>query len=171
VGYLLKGEFAPQSNPDVAESTHSFEVSVRRATDADGPLSEIVVPDVTGELWKKTLETYEIPQAWMDGLESASGALLFVREGSESNEMALDWVTCAKFLAQRAKARAARNAKNAAPAETPDANAEATEQTTAQSEAVKSEPKEGENPGGDEGNGRSHPSRSDRDRYRLRSIK
>jgi len=155
--YLLKGEFAPRSNPDVAESTHSFEVSVRRATDADGPLSEIVVPDVTGELWKKTLETYEIPQAWMYSLESASGALLFVREGSESNEMALDWVTCAKFLAQRAKARAARNAKNAATEEAPDSKAEATEQTTAQSEAAESVPEEGRNPGGDDGNATKIP--------------
>jgi hypothetical protein len=112
--FLLKGEFAPRSNRDVAESTHSFEVSVHKVSDLDGPLAEIVVPDVTGELWKKTLETYEIPKDWMQSLEGASGALLLVREGSEENEVALDWVTCGKFFAQRAKARAARNAKNAA---------------------------------------------------------
>ncbi len=110
--FLLKGEFAPRSNRDVAESTHSFEVSVRKASNPNGPLSDIVVPDVTGELWKKTLETYEIPKDWMLSLERASGALLFVREGSEENEVALDWITCGKFLTQRAKARAARNAKN-----------------------------------------------------------
>lgn len=110
--FLLKGEFAPRSNRDVAESTHSFEVSVREAGDVNGPLSDIVVPDVTGELWKKTLETYEIPKDWMLSLEGASGALLFVREGSEENEIALDWVICGKFLTQRAKARAARYAKN-----------------------------------------------------------
>ena len=110
--FLLKGEFAPRSNRDVAESTYSFEVSVRKAGDPNGPLADIVVPDVTGELWKKTLETYEIPKDWIQSLEGASGALLFVREGSEENEVALDWVTCAKFLTQRAKARAARNAKN-----------------------------------------------------------
>jgi hypothetical protein len=110
--FLLKGEFAPRSNRDVAESTHSFEISVRKAGDANAPLSDIVVPDVTGELWKKTLETYEIPKDWMQSLEGASGALLFVREGSKENEVALDWVTCGKFLTQRAKARAARNAKN-----------------------------------------------------------
>jgi hypothetical protein len=69
---------------------------------------------VTGELWKKALETYEIPKDWMQSLEGASGALLFVREGSDENEVALDWVTCGKFLAQRAKARTARNAKNGA---------------------------------------------------------
>src|ERR1700675_2605660 len=59
--HLLKGEFVPRSNPDVAESTGSFEVSVRKNGDATGPLSDILVPDVTGELWKKTLETSEIP--------------------------------------------------------------------------------------------------------------
>lgn len=110
--FLLKGEFAPRSNRDVAESTHSFEVTVRKAGDPNGPLSDIVVPDVTGELWKKTLETYEIPKDWMQSLQGASGALLFVREGSEENVVALDWVTCAKFLAQRAKARAARKVKS-----------------------------------------------------------
>jgi hypothetical protein len=112
--HLLKGEFAPRSNPDVAESTRSFEVSVRKSGDADGPLSDIVVPDVTGELWKKTLETYEIPQGWLDSLKSASGALLLVREGSDQNEAALDWVTCAPLLRRRAKLRA-RHARDTVP--------------------------------------------------------
>lgn len=111
--HLLKGEFAPRSNPNVAESTQSFVVSVQKAGEADSPVSDIVVPDVTGELWKKTLETYEIPQKWLDGLQSASGALLFVREGSKSNEVALDWVTCARLLRYRAKARGG-NAQDAA---------------------------------------------------------
>jgi hypothetical protein len=96
--HLLKGEFAPRSDPNVAESTHSFAIAVRGADRPNDPITNIVVPDVTGELWKKALETYEIPQAWMDGLQSASGALLFVREGSEANEPALDWVTCGALL-------------------------------------------------------------------------
>lgn len=115
--FLLKGEFAPRSHRDVAESTHSFEVSVHKAGEASGPLSDIVVPDVTGELWKRALETYEIPRTWMDSLANASGALLFVRVGSEENQEPLDWVTCAKFLGMRAKARAAREAQEAAGAE------------------------------------------------------
>lgn len=114
--HLLKGEFAPRSNPDVAESTRSFEVSVQMSGNTAGPLSDIVVPDVTGELWKKTLETFEIPREWLDSLESASGALLLVREGSNQNEVALDWVTCAPLLRRRAKLRA-RHANDASTVE------------------------------------------------------
>lgn len=112
--HLLKGEFVPRSNTDVAELTGSFEISVRKSGDATGSVSDIIVPDVTGELWKKALETSEIPQEWLDSLESASGALLLVREGSKLNEVALDWVTCAPLLRRRAKLRA-RQAEEAAP--------------------------------------------------------
>jgi hypothetical protein len=149
--FLLKGEFAPRSNRDVAESTHSFEVSVRKAGDANGPLSDIVVPDVTGELWKKTLETYEIPKDWMQSLEGASGALLFVREGSEENEVALDWVTCGKFLAQRAKARAARNAKNDAAGDANDAPADESKEPSTPSEAPGNDQEQNGQPDDDEG--------------------
>lgn len=150
--FLLKGEFAPRSNRDVAESTHSFEISVRSASDPAGALSDIVVPDVTGELWKKTLETYEIPKDWMQILECASGALLFVREGSSENEVALDWVTCGKFLAQRAKARAARNSKNAAGdnAAGDTSNDGAGEVATAPAEVSKETPGSSETHGGDQ---------------------
>jgi hypothetical protein len=121
--HLLKGEFAPRSNPDVAESTGSFEISVRKYDDPTGPLSDIIVPDVTGELWKKTLETSEIPQEWLDSLESASGALLLVREGSDQNEVALDWVTCAPLLRRRSKLRT-RQAEKAGAAQNLDRAAE-----------------------------------------------
>lgn len=103
--HLLMGEFVPRSSPDVEESKGSFEVSLRRNGDATGPPSDIIVPDVTGELWKKTLETSEIPQEWLNSLQSASGALLLVRVGSKLNEVALDWVTCAPLLRRRAKLR------------------------------------------------------------------
>jgi hypothetical protein len=117
--HLLKGEFVPRSNPDVAESMGSFEVSVQKNGDATGPLSDIIVPDVTGELWKKTLETSEIPQEWLDNLVNASGALLLVREGSKLNEVALDWVTCAPLLRRRTELRA-RLAEQAAAHQTTD---------------------------------------------------
>jgi hypothetical protein len=112
--HLLKGEFVPRSSPDVEESTGSFEVSVRRNGDATSPLSDIVVPDVTGELWKRTLETSEIPQEWLESLETASGALLLIRVGSKLNEVALDWVTCAPLLRRRAQLRARQAEKAAA---------------------------------------------------------
>jgi hypothetical protein len=127
-------------------------VSVRKAGDANGPLSDIVVPDVTGELWKKTLETYEIPKDWIQSLEGASGALLFVREGSEENEVALDWVTCGKFLAQRAKARAARNAKNDAAGDGNDAPADESKEPSTPSEAPGNDQEQSGQPDDDEGN-------------------
>jgi Double-GTPase 1 len=59
---------------------------------------EIVVPDVSGELWKTAVETCELPAQWMSDLASARGALLFVRIGSDQNVAPLDWVTAAKLL-------------------------------------------------------------------------
>lgn len=59
---------------------------------------QIVVPDVSGELWKRAVETGELPTQWMNELASASGALLFVRIGSDQNKAPLDWVTAAKLL-------------------------------------------------------------------------
>jgi Double-GTPase 1 len=96
--HLLKGEFAPRSDKNVAESTRSFSVSLQKATRKDLQPVNIVVPDVTGELWKKAIERYELPQTWMDSLQNASGALLFVRVGSDQNEDPLDWVTCSRLL-------------------------------------------------------------------------
>src|ERR1700682_5448932 len=84
--HLLKGEFAPRSDKNVAESRRSFTISLQKSGRRDAQPTTIVVPDVTGELWKKAIETYELPPAWMDSLQNASGALLFVRVGSDQNE-------------------------------------------------------------------------------------
>jgi hypothetical protein len=96
--HLLKGEFAPRSDKNFETSTRSFSIPLVTASDRNAQPKAIVVPDVTGELWKKAVETSEVPQQWMDGLKAASGALLFVRVGSEQNVDPLDWVTCAALL-------------------------------------------------------------------------
>lgn len=96
--HLLKGEFAPRSDKNVVQSTRTFSISVQRAGRSDLQTADIVVPDVTGELWKKAIESYELPQTWMASLQNASGALLFVRVGSDQNGLALDWVTCSALL-------------------------------------------------------------------------
>jgi hypothetical protein len=132
--HLLKGEFAPRSDPNVAESTHSFAIAVQKAGQPQGAVANIVVPDVTGELWKKALETYEIPRTWMDSLKNASGALLFVREGSEVNEAALDWVTCAALLKLQAPADGS-DAKPAASREPTAAAGGAAEAASVQGDA------------------------------------
>lgn len=96
--HLLKGEFAPRSDKNFETSTRSFSIPVVSAGDLDGDPKSIVVPDVTGELWKKAVETSEVPQQWMDSLNGANGAMIFLRVHSEQNVEPLNWVTCAALL-------------------------------------------------------------------------
>jgi hypothetical protein len=64
----------------------------------EAPPKSIIVPDVTGELWKRVVETSEIPQQWMDSLNEADGAIIFLRVHSEQNVEPLNWVTCGELL-------------------------------------------------------------------------
>lgn len=95
--HLLKGKFAPRSDKNIEQSRHDITLHVRQV--ATGSEFDIVVPDVTGELWKAAVAHSDLPQAWMDSLEEASGALLFLRVGSEENHQPLDWVASRKLLA------------------------------------------------------------------------
>ncbi len=95
LNHLLVGEFAPRSATGL-EGGREFHVAVVHA-DGSGPV-EIVVPDVSGELWKRAVETTEIPENWMQQMNEARGALLFVRIHSDQNVEPLDWVTRRKFL-------------------------------------------------------------------------
>ncbi|WP_426420950.1 hypothetical protein [Bradyrhizobium genosp. A] len=96
LAHLLQGHFAPRTDKALEEGD-SFEVPVR-ASGAQSESFQIVVPDVSGELWKNAVETSELPDQWMDGLKAATGALLFVRVGSDINVEPLDWVTASKLL-------------------------------------------------------------------------
>jgi len=97
LAHLLQGQFAPRSDKTLEEG-NSFAVPVISSANAGANRFEVVVPDVSGELWKKAVETCELPARWMDDLASASGALLFVRICSDKNVAPLDWVTAAKLL-------------------------------------------------------------------------
>ncbi|PZO52404.1 MAG: hypothetical protein DCF16_09465 [Alphaproteobacteria bacterium] len=96
LNHLLQGEFAPRSDKNLEEGGREFHVSVAHAR--GGCPVELVVPDVSGELWKRAVDSTEIPDAWMKQLEEAGGALLFVRIHSDQNVAPLDWVTQRKFL-------------------------------------------------------------------------
>ena len=98
LAHLLQGQFAPRSDKNYAESVQSFSVPVVTAKDVEAEPIQIVVPDVSGELWKTTVETCELPSQWMSNLRAAFGALLFVRIGSDQNIEPLDWVNTAKLL-------------------------------------------------------------------------
>jgi hypothetical protein len=97
LSHLLQGHFAPRSetNTDYVGQGISIVVRPRGKT---GPDTRLLIPDVSGELWKAAIDSGEIPSSWLEKVRDASGALLFVRVGSEQNVAPLDWVTSAQLL-------------------------------------------------------------------------
>ncbi len=100
LAHLLQGEFAPRTEPDSDNATREFSVSV--APVGSNEVSDLIVPDVSGELWRDAVETTELPAQWMDQLRQASGALLFIRVHSKLNVEPLNWVTSHKLLTHSA---------------------------------------------------------------------
>lgn len=99
VAHLMQGEFAPRSEKTLGASRRDFVVPVvHRGEPEDSTPIELVVPDVVGELWKTAVDTFEIPEEWMDLLRQSVGAVLFVRVLSEQNEQPLDWVNAEALL-------------------------------------------------------------------------
>lgn len=92
--HLFQGHFAPRTQ--VTDGRRDFEVTVAPA--AGGAEADILIPDVHGELWRKAVISSEIPTEWMNELEGADGALLFVRVGSDLNVRPLDWVVSRALL-------------------------------------------------------------------------
>lgn len=96
LAHLLQGSFAPRSEKNIEESRRDFTVMI--ATQDDAKRVKVVVPDVTGELWKDAVSSSALPSEWMKQLKESSGALLFVRVHSELNVSPLDWVTARDLL-------------------------------------------------------------------------
>lgn len=92
--HLFQGHFAPRTQ--VTDGRRDFEVTVAPAV--GGSEADILIPDVHGELWRKAVISSEIPADWMNELEGADGALLFVRVGSDLNVRPLDWVVSRALL-------------------------------------------------------------------------
>jgi len=97
LAFQSRGEFAPRSDKNIEESRKDFSVTVALRSDED-KVAEIVVPDITGELWKAAVETTEISPEWMQEIEQASGAMIFVRVRSKLNLAPLDWATADRLL-------------------------------------------------------------------------
>lgn len=98
VAHLLERKFAPRTERNMEESARrDFAASVR-ASDGAGPVRSLTVPDITGELWKRSLETYELPQEWINALRASSSALIFIRANSKLNHQPMDWVTAREIL-------------------------------------------------------------------------
>lgn len=91
--HLLQAQFAPRTEKE--ESDREFKVAIQTAT---GEHANLIIPDVSGELWKKAVDTLEITPKWLDTLKGANRALLFVRISSESIIEPRDWVTAKQIL-------------------------------------------------------------------------
>ena len=96
LGCLLQGEFAPRT--EVADNQGGRSISVAVERKDSGEAIEVIVPDVSGELWREAVESYELPAEWMRKLEQSVGALLFVRVGSDQSVVPLDWITSSRLL-------------------------------------------------------------------------
>ncbi len=92
--HIFAGEFAPRS--EHSDARRDFEVVV--AATVGGPQTRIIVPDISGELWRKAVIDCEIDPDWMSELKRADGALLFVRVDSDQDVRPLDWVTSRNML-------------------------------------------------------------------------
>jgi Double-GTPase 1 len=97
LSHLLQGKFAPRSDKN-QEYSPSFVVNVTTDVTDSELVTKIIVPDVTGELWRNAVENCELPKEWMSSLRASSGAILFVRVDSELNYSSIDWVTASDFL-------------------------------------------------------------------------
>lgn len=97
VEHLMQGSFAPRSDRNLEVGRADFSISVRGNNGA-GNLTELMVPDISGELWTRTVATFEIPQEWLDTLKEAEGAVIFVRALSDLVVQPLDWVTARNIL-------------------------------------------------------------------------
>ncbi|WBH16492.1 TRAFAC clade GTPase domain-containing protein [Sphingomonas radiodurans] len=98
VSHVLSRKFAPRSERNMEESARrDFTLSVR-GDEGAGPARNLTVPDITGELWKRALETYELPQEWIDALAGCSSAIIFIRANSKLNRQPMDWVTAREVL-------------------------------------------------------------------------
>jgi hypothetical protein len=92
--HLFQGAFAPRS--EHSDARRDFEVVVSASN--GGPRSRVIVPDISGELWRNAVIDNEISPDWTDELQKADAALLFVRVGSDQDVRPLDWVTSRKML-------------------------------------------------------------------------
>lgn len=96
VEHLMKGGFAPRSDRNLETGRKDFSVKVQY--EGAGPVIELIVPDISGELWKNAIKDSELSTDWLDELKKSTGAVLFVRVHSELNVQPPDWVTARKLL-------------------------------------------------------------------------
>ena len=98
VDHLHRGSFAPRTDKNLEADQGSVTIPLGLHESPEDEIAELVIPDISGEVWKKAVETTELAPEWMAKLESAVGALLFVRVLSSLNVNPPDWVNAAKLM-------------------------------------------------------------------------
>ena len=98
VAYLHQGRFAPRTGQNLEADKGSVNISLGLEESHEEKISELIIPDMSGEVWKTAVETNELAPERMAQLEGAVGALLFVRVLSPLNVNPLDWVTAAELM-------------------------------------------------------------------------
>ena len=104
VAHLHKGRFAPRTDKNLEAVSGKVVLPLAADPRRGGLASELVIPDVSGEIWKNAVETRELAPEWMQQLEDAFGAMVFVRVLSKLNVDPLDWVADAKLMAHQGSA-------------------------------------------------------------------
>lgn len=98
VNYLHQGSFAPRTDQNLEADQGSITIPLGLGESLEEELAVLVIPDISGEIWKKAVETTELQSERMSQLEGAFGALLFVRVLSSLNVNPLDWVNAAELM-------------------------------------------------------------------------
>lgn len=95
VEHLHQGKFAPRTdkNQDANSGSTIIPINIEGID-----IANLVIPDVTGEVWEKAVEKNELGAEWMEQLESAIGCLLFLRALSPLNVSPLDWVNAGELM-------------------------------------------------------------------------
>ena len=98
VAHLHKGRFAPRTDKNLELVSGKVVLPLAADSLRRGQASELVIPDVSGEIWKDAVDTRDLAPEWMQQLEGAFGAMVFVRVLSKLNVDPLDWVTAARLM-------------------------------------------------------------------------
>ena len=97
--HLLRGKFAPRTDTNIDVDGRHCSIQVAWEREGATRHAELLVPDVSGELWAEAVQTNELPETWLASVRQSIGALLFVRVDSDLHIPSLDWVTARERLA------------------------------------------------------------------------
>ena len=98
LSFLLQGEFPPRTQKSVDVDERHCLIPVAWEHKGKTRRAELLIPDVSGEIWEESVLTNELPEAWMKSVRRSIGALLFIRVGSSLNRPSLNWVATQELL-------------------------------------------------------------------------